>query len=147
VLRRRHLQASEIERIVMEIRGWNHSRAPLTWEAVQDLAEGLFAHRWTRQALEGRAEIKGAFQEGKAIGPRKAQRAPRDPALALERRRVEALENEVEDLKAKLAAYEERFARHVVNAMMRNVTEAELDERLPPNDRGQTDSKLKGGVR
>lgn len=144
---RRRLKVEEIERIVMEIRAWNHSRAPLTWEAVQDLAEGLFLHRWTRQALEGRAEIKGAFQDGKATGPRKVKRTPRDPVLVLERRRIEALEEEVKNLKAKLAAYEERFARYVVNAMMRNVTEAELDERLQPNDRGQTDPKLKGGVR
>lgn len=145
---RRHLKPDEIERIAREVRTWDYARTPLTWQAVIDLAEGLFLYRWSRQALESHEAIKTAFQTRQIEGPRKARRAPRDPALAIYARQVEALQDENRALKAKLAAYEQRFARWLANALTeKGMTEARLDAALPPNDRGQTDPKLRGGVK
>lgn len=146
--KRRRIKPAEVERLVRELRTWDYAYAPLTWQAAIDLAEGLFAHKWTRQAFESHAEIKAAFQTRQAEGPRKAKRTPRDPALAMYAKQIEALEEENRTLRGKLAAYEQKLARYIANALtVKGMTEAVLDAPLPPNDRGQTDPKLKGGVR
>lgn len=147
VVGRRRLKAEEIAELVREVRTWDYVRAPLTWEAVIDFAEGLYGHRWKRQTLEGHATIKKAFQARQEEGPGKARRAPRDAALSLYAKQAEALREENRLLKEKLAAYEQRFARWVVNAFLKGVTEGELDAKLLPTDRGQTDPKLRGGVK
>jgi hypothetical protein len=107
----------------------------------------VFGHRWKRQTLEGHDAIKKAFQKRQEEGPRKARRAPRDAAMALYAKQVEALKEENRLLAEKLAAYEQRFARWAVNAFLKGVTEGDLDAKLLPTDRGQTDPKLKGGVK
>ena len=99
-------------------------------------------------ALEGHDAVKKAFQTRQEEGPRKARRAPRDAAMALYAKKVEALMEENRLLAEKLAAYEQRFARWAVNAfLLKGLTEGELDAKLLPTDRGQTDPKLKGGVK
>lgn len=148
VVGRRRLKPEEIADLVREIRTWDYAREPLTWEAIIDLAEGLFGHRWRRQTLEGHDAVKKAFQKRQEEGPRKARRAPRDAAMALYAKKVEALMEENRLLAEKLAAYEQRFARWAVNAfLLKGLTEGELDAKLLPTDRGQTDPKLKGGVK
>lgn len=145
---RRRIKPEEVERLVREIRTWNHDHSALTWQAVIDLADGLFRHKWTRQAFEGRAEIKEAFQTRQAESARRARRAPRDAALGVYARQVESLREENRVLKEKLAAYEQKLARYIANALtVKGMTEAVLDAPLPPNDRGQTDPKLRGGVK
>ncbi|GBU18113.1 MULTISPECIES: hypothetical protein [Methylobacterium] len=148
VVGRRRLRPEEIADLVREIRTWDYAREPLTWDAVINFAEGLFGHRWRRQTLEGHDAIKKSFQKRQEEGPRKARRAPRDAAMALYAKQVEALKEENRLLAEKLAAYEQRFARWAVNAfLLKGLTEGELDAKLLPTDRGQTDPKLKGGVK
>lgn len=91
VVGRRRLRPEEIADLVREIRTWDYAREPLTWDAVINFAEGLFGHRWRRQTLEGHDAIKKSFQKRQEEGPRKARRAPRDAAMALYAKQVEAL--------------------------------------------------------
>ena len=136
--RRRHLDAGAISAVVTIIDGWPEG-SRMIWDALTDKVGEIVGHRWTRQALERSPAIKAAYlasvERSRSGRPRKVV----DPAEVVAARRLEALAAEVGELKRKLAAYEERFVRHIYNAQNQGISAGQLAAPMLAVDRRQTD--------
>lgn len=136
--RRRHLDAGAISAVVTIIDGWPEG-SRMIWDALTDKVGEIVGHRWTRQALERSPTIKAAYlasvERSRSGLPKKVV----DPADVVMARRSEALAAEIGELKRKLAAYEERFVRHIHNAQNQGISAGQLAAPMPAVDRRQTD--------
>jgi hypothetical protein len=109
---------------------------PITWEEIIDEAECICGHRWTRQGIERRDEIKAAYLAKREAKPRQS---PIDPAVALLTAKLERQEQEVSRLERLVASYKDLFIRYQANAHARGIAPAELEMPLPPIHRRRSD--------
>lgn len=135
------LDGEEIGTVVAMIEAWD---GPLTWERLTDRVALVLGRPFSRQALDAHAKIKTAYQTRK-IRLRKirasvvAGRPDMDdipPELGLALQRAAALQARVDRLQATVDAYDVKFVTWLYNARIAGLSEAKLNEPLPPIDRG-----------
>jgi hypothetical protein len=134
------LDQADLSTIVGMIETWNGA---LTWEALVERVELAVGRPFTRQALDGHASIKLAFQARKERlrNIRASLRAGRAPdgdvpaEMTVLLQRAEALQGRVDTLEALIRAYEAKFVTWLHNARGRGISEEVLNAPLPPIDR------------
>jgi hypothetical protein len=134
----RKMTEADLSKVVGLIQAWPDSR--ITWPLLVERVASYVGCSWSRQALERHSAIKAAYQavrDGRRGGTRTS---PADPAETVLKRRLEALQAEVEGLKRRLERYEERFVRYEYNAAKNGLSPGLLSQPLPPIDRGRTDA-------
>jgi hypothetical protein len=109
---------------------------PITWDEIIDEAERTCGHRWTRQGIERRDEIKAAYLAKREAKP---TQNPIDPAVALLTAKLERQEQEVSRLERLVASYKDLFIRYQANAHARGIAPAELEMPLPPIHKRRSD--------
>jgi hypothetical protein len=134
------LDGEEITTVVAMIEAWD---GPLTWERLTDRVALVLGRPFSRQALDGHANIKIAYQTRKVrlrnvrvslrAGKPDMDNLPPEMALALQR--AEALQARVDRLQATIDAYDIKFVTWLYNARILGVTEGALNAPLPPVDR------------
>jgi pyruvate/oxaloacetate carboxyltransferase len=104
----RHLSKQDILQICSILDNW--SLPTLSWEALCREVEVHLKHRYSRQALERKVEIKEHFQ---AKRERPSKLVPADES----EKKIAKLKTRIDELEAALAAYDVRFLRHVERAI------------------------------
>ncbi len=103
----RHLSKQDILQICSIIDNW--SLPTLSWDSLCREVEVHLKHRYTRQALERKPEIKAHYQVKKE---KPSKLVPADEAD----KKIARLKARIEELEEALAAYDVRFLRHVERA-------------------------------
>lgn len=130
---RKALDDGAVERVVAVIRNW--PCPPLTWKLLTESVARKEAGGWTRQALAGKSSIADAFRKKKDDFRRGIRRPAKDPAVVILSRQIEGLKAQVDELKATLSKYEERFLTMLRNAAVRGISPSDLEKSLPSIDR------------
>jgi hypothetical protein len=110
---------------------------PITWDQIIEEAERVCGHRWTRQGVERREEVKAAYlakRESKPI------QNPIDPAVALLMAKLERQEQETGRLERIVLSYKELFVRYQANAHARGISPAELEMPLSAIHKRRSDA-------
>lgn len=143
--RRRSINSVVEKRILTAISTWPPNQ-PLSWEALLDVLERDLGHRWTRQGLAKRIEIKEAFQaKSRKVRSELAQKRPiaaRPPETVVRDQYAERLKNELQEAKATIERYHELFITYQYNAMILGLSVERLEAPMPQIDRGQTDTDI-----
>ncbi|MBP4047406.1 hypothetical protein [Chromobacterium violaceum] len=140
----------QILHIAALIKEWTNS-APPTWKRIVTLVAQELHHQWSRQTLQSHPQIKQAY-ENKVAACRYQLKTGKQPPqhlpehIVLEQK-LEQLENENEELKARLHEYDELLLRYLGNAIRYGVTQEQLEQPLTPPPRQQTDPLLKNNPR
>ena len=116
---------------------------PLTWERLTSRVALVLGRPFSRQALDGHAKIKMAYQSRKArlrklrtsIRAGKPDLDEVPPELAMTLQRAEALQARVDRLQTTVDAYELKFVTWLYNARIAGMSEDVLNAPLPPVDR------------
>ncbi|MGR9231895.1 hypothetical protein ACU8NU_10055 [Rhizobium leguminosarum] len=145
------LTEAEVDKIVSLLTSW---RGKLSWELLLQRVAPILKRDFTRQGLDKQETISLAFKQAKdrlRLRPKRPSAGDDidlPPELAATLRRVENLKAEVELLQAEKQRLLERFATWLYNARCRGLSEADLNNPLPPVDRGKSEReprlKLKG---
>ena len=114
----RHLTKTDVLQVCSIIEKW--PLPTLTWDALCREVELNLGHRYTRQSLEKKPEIKIRFQ-GRRENPNKAVIV--DDA----ERTINRLRARVAQLEKALAEYDIRFLRHVDKAIQWNKSSQDLE--------------------
>lgn len=103
-----HLTESDILQICSIIDNW--PLPTITWEAVCQEVGIHLKHKYTRQALERKPQIKAAFNG------RRGKRHELAPVSDSERK-IASLQARIEELENLLVKYDLRFLRHIERAI------------------------------
>lgn len=126
--------------IIDTIIGWSESN--ITWEQVCDECQTFLKHRPSRQTLSYHKEIIEAFKS-KKNGIKNGKIKLRKPSsLSIAADTIFRLESDRHRLEQENQYLKQRFVFWQYNAYKYGITEKQLDEPLPPVDRGRTDRKL-----
>ena len=127
-----NLTPEKIALIVEVIRSWD---GRLTWPGlVKEVLEKTGAS-YTRQALYKHESIRIAYETHRERGSAGDAGRPVPAALQASTERVRRLEIENAELKKREALLVEQFVRWAYNASTRGLTEAFLNQALPPKNR------------
>jgi len=121
----RHLSKQDILQICSIIDNW--PLPTLSWDTLCREVEAHLKHRYSRQALERKPEIKERFQ-AKRDRPSKLVLA--DEA----EKRTSRLKERIAELEAVVAAYDLRFLRHVERAIAWSQSPEGLAGKWKPED-------------
>lgn len=128
---RRHAKAPKMsavdsQKVLHELDAWcRRERAGrLSWRYLEEFSG------FTRQALSSRKEIAERFGEAKAAN--RPNNAPERRAPKNTDQRIIDLQREIDQLRAVINRYDERWARYARNAALRGVDLRLLDEPLDP---------------
>lgn len=129
-----NLTTERVDAICEVIRGMS---GRVSWPAVIKAVAASMGARYTRQALfqHERIRVAVAAAKGAADKPATSRQRPMSAEMqaVVERlRRVERENQECRMLNERLMG---KFVRWAYNASLRGITEAQLDEALPPVDR------------
>jgi len=125
----RHLTKTDILRICRIIEDW--PLPTLTWDGICREVETQLGHRYTRQSLEKKPEIKAKYLARQGL---RTKLVPVDEA----EKTIQHLKNRIALLEKTLADYDQRFLRHVEAAVRWNKSPKDLEEPLmvePPRPR------------
>lgn len=114
----RHLSKTDILQVCALIDNW--PLPTLSWNALCREVEAQLKHRYTRQALERKTEIKDRFQA------RKEHRGKVIPVDESEQK-INLLKARVAQLEKTIAEYDRRFLRHIDKAIDWGKTPEDLD--------------------
>lgn len=117
----RHLSKQDILQICSIVENW--PLPTLSWDALCREIEVHLKHRYTRQALERKPEIKAAYL-AKRQRPNKL--VPADQA----EQKIAKLKVRIAELEAALAAYDLRFLRHIEWAIAWDKSPNDLEQPL-----------------
>jgi hypothetical protein len=117
----RHLTRTDILRICRLIEDW--PLPTLSWDALCREVEIHIGHRYTRQSLEKKPEIKAKYLARQA---HRTKVVPVDEAEMT----IQRLKHRVAELEKTLADYDQRFLRHVEAAVRWNKSPQDLEEPL-----------------
>jgi hypothetical protein len=138
--RSRQMTATDVDSVLQLLEAWPLDRrhGKLTWNRLIAVI-ATKGTSWTRQTLFAKPEIAKAFTEAKRqlkgeaeLADQSASIPAADPAVDLLRRRIAALEEEIQRLNTTLRNYDERFVRYQHNAQRHGISVAELTQPLPP---------------
>ncbi len=115
----RHLSEADILQACSIIDNW--PLPTITWEAVCREVGIHLKHRFTRQALERKPQIKASFQA------RRDKRQGLVPADHAERK-IAKLQARIMELEKALAEYDLRFLRHIERAILWDKSPKDLEE-------------------
>jgi hypothetical protein len=135
--RRQHLSAEGVQRIVRAIESVDAMQV-LSWKGVQQLASDHAGsgYVWTRQALERYASIKSAYLSHEATRRKLIRNGGRTGRRLSEPQKLARLEQENQELRARLDQYDELFATYLVNAVAHGVSVEQLSRPLERPTRG-----------
>ncbi|AWJ86265.1 MULTISPECIES: hypothetical protein [Alphaproteobacteria] len=143
----RHLTEANVRAICEMIDGWDRS-TPLTWNNVVAAVEGLLGHKYSRQALEARERIKGAYRTRLNVLKNLPERAPKGSVeLMAAQARIDKFRAENARLEAENERLLQQFVRWLYNAKARGLDEATLNQALPPVDKEQTRKSVIEAIR
>lgn len=126
--------------IIDTIIGWSDSS--ITWEEVCDECQTILNHRPSRQTLSYHKEIIEAFKS-KKNGIKNGKNMLKKPSsLSIAADTIFRLESDCYRLEQENKALKQQFVFWQFNAYKYGITEQQLNEPLPPVDRGRTDRKL-----
>lgn len=117
----RHLTKTDVLQVCSIIENW--PLPTLTWDALCREVELNLGHRYTRQSLEKKTEIKIRFQARRA-NPKKAVISDETE------RTIDRLRARVAQLEKALAEYDLRFLRHIDKAIQWNKSPQDLEAPL-----------------
>ncbi|MPR10988.1 hypothetical protein [Microvirga tunisiensis] len=131
-----NLTEARIDQIVEIVRGIDGRR---TWPALIAAVHKAVGATYTRQGLFKHEKIRIAMGVERASSQRGAQKTPRPKSKELKATldRLERAEHENAELTILLERMRAKFVRWAYNASLRGITEAQLDEPLPPIDRNR----------
>lgn len=139
---RRKLTDQRVQFIVRLIEDWPLQKI-LTWEGVVALILKETGHVWTRQGLQAHDEIKAAYaakisacREFHKKGKIPKNKAPIQVVMEQKLGREQDKNSEIQKT---LRWYDERFVRHIANAIRFGITQEQLEELTIAPERGQTD--------
>lgn len=121
----RHLSNQDILQICSLIDNW--PLPTLSWDALCREVEVHLKHRYSRQALERKPEIKAHYQLKK---DKPSKLVPADEA----EKKIAKLKARIEELEATLATYNLRFLRHVERAIAWSKSPEGLAGKWKPDD-------------
>ncbi|NEX60091.1 hypothetical protein [Noviherbaspirillum galbum] len=127
-----NLTAQRIDKIIEIIHGWE---GRLTWPALIKAVAAKMHATYTRQALFKQERIRVAYETYRASKPDAVGGRPVSAALKASMERIQRLELENAGLKKREALLLEQFVRWAYNASTRGLTEAFLNQALPPTNR------------
>ena len=117
----RHLTEADIVQICSIIDNW--PLPTITWEAVCREVGIHLKHKFTRQALERKQQIKASFQA------RRDKRQGLVPADHAEKK-IAKLQARIDELQTALAKYDLRFLRHIQRAVRWDKSPQDLENLL-----------------
>ena len=115
----RHLTEADVLQVCVIINAW--PLPTITWEAVCREVGIHLKHKFTRQALERKPQIKASFQA------RRDKRQGLVPADHAERK-IAKLHARIVELEKALAEYDLRFLRHIERAIQWDKSPQDLEE-------------------
>ncbi|WP_316677853.1 hypothetical protein [Ralstonia chuxiongensis] len=114
----------------------------MTWDGVVRLVESSLGHRWTRQTLQAREKVKGAYdeharrhQEFRSSGKISRVRAPEIEVL---QQKLDGEQEENAALRETLRKYDELLCTYLHNAIRHGLSPQQLEAPLVAPYRGQT---------
>lgn len=117
----RHLSKEDISQVCAIINAW--PLPTISWEAVCREVGVHLKHRFTRQALERKPEIKTAYQ---ARRDRRQGLVPKDQV----ERKIAKLQARIEELERAIVEYDLRFLRHIERAIHWDKSPRDLERPL-----------------
>lgn len=139
---RRKLTGQRVQFIVGLIEDWP-LRKILTWEGVVALILKETGHVWTRQGLQAHDDIKAAYAAKTSAyrGFHKTGKIPKNktPTQSIWEQKVKREQDKYSKLQKTLRWFDERFVRHIANAIRFGITQEQLEEPTIAPERGQTD--------
>ena len=125
-----NLSAEDVTVILEILDGWS---GKLSWNHLIDRVERKLLFRYTRQSLYGHERIAKSFQLTKRRIQGQAGRPPvENPVLQKALEKCARLEAEVARLSSENERLISKFIRWAYNAHLRGMTEAQLEQPLPP---------------
>lgn len=146
------LDAGDIGTVVALLEAWD---GPLTWERLTSRVALVLGRPFSRQALDGHAKIKIAYQSRKSrlrkvlasVRAGKPDMNEISPELATALQRADALQARVDRLQATVDAYELKFVTWLYNARVMGMGEDALNAPLDPVDRRADPEPNKKGAK
>ena len=128
----RHMTTTDEQRIVAIIDSWDEPK--ITWQRLMERIHQRLGLKWTYPTLTARKQIVEHFEIRKSQLKGGEKRPPKtdDIRLDLVKQKLAKKDEEIAELRALLAKYDERFARYVYNAhALANLTPEVLNTPLP----------------
>lgn len=115
----------------------------LTWDLLIAAVKAAIATEYTRQALLNHMRIAEAFSLRKiSLAKEQGRPEPQDARTQALLKTIDTLKAENIRLENECAGYRAKFVRWTQNAVIKGLTEAQLDAPLPPAARDSTDKKV-----
>lgn len=138
--RGRVIDESVIEVIEHLLDKWN---GKLTWDLLIAAIKAAIATQYTRQALLNHKPIAEAFSLRKrSLAKELGRPEPQDARSQAFLKTIDTLKAENRRLENECSGYRAKFLRWTQNAMIKGLTEAQLDAPLPPMARNSTEAKV-----